>query len=484
MSISRRKFLGAAGAGLAASALAPLIKTRSARGGGSGFQTKHVVVLAIAGGIRLQESLGMSAGATMPNLFGRVPLISGFGDGDAGPVQVAPEYDAVVRPVVTPQPLATPLYTQGALVTNLRYAAGAPGHLQGHACLVSGYYNNIENRADARLPVPTIFEIHRRETNAPATDAWYLSVPGGFYRALQASDHPAFGARFGGSYMSPPGIMTPIIPLIASGVRTLSISSTGPFALPAIPHDVDEDAAVRRLAGVLDGNSPPYAPDNAIFRASEAENAAFQDHVAEFYADTTYDQYLPSSIGIGFDNGDGDVDGNGDVLTVYHTERVLEKFRPAITVVSLLDVDVCHGDYNGYLRAQLIADAAVRHLWEFIQSTDGLRNETTLIVVPEHGRHLFFNGQNPDSLGRSGIDHGVGDDGDRDVWMLALGPDIKPGTVIAPTGITQPGRASGRYETIDAIMLASTLLGHGDVMTSALDDAGARPGLAIEEVLA
>ena len=150
---------------------------------------------------------------------------------------------------------------------------------------------------------------------------------------------------------------------------------------------------------------------------------------------------------------------------------------------SLLDIDACHGDFNGYLRGQVIADACVRHLWELIQSTDGLRDRTTLLVLPEHGRHLFHNGRNPDSLGRSGLDHGQGDDGDRDVWLLALGPDIKAGEVISPTNVTQSGRSSGRYETIDAPMLAATLLGHGEAMTGELSAGGFRPGLVASEVL-
>jgi hypothetical protein len=93
-----------------------------------------------------------------------------------------------------------------------------------------------------------------------------------------------------------------------------------------------------------------------------------------------------------------------------------------------------------------------------------------------------MNGNNPDSFGRSGVDHGQGDDGDRDVWMLALGPDIAPG-VYSPTGVTQPGRSSGRYETIDAVMTAMSMLGYQERMTLSLQDAGARPGLLIEEVL-
>jgi hypothetical protein len=68
--------------------------------------------------------------------------------------------------------------------------------------------------------------------------------------------------------------------------------------------------------------------------------------------------------------------------------------------------------------------------------------------------------------------------------MLALGAGIKPNQVIAPTGVAQTGRSSGRYETIDAVMTAMTVLGHQDAMKTALVAEGARPGLTIQEVMA
>jgi hypothetical protein len=477
MTISRRKFLGGLGAGAAGAALAPFIQTRRARAGGG--VTRKVVIVGIGGGLRLRESLGMAEGATMPNLFGTAPLIPGFGT-SAPPARIAPEYAAMVPPLVLGATRPVPLYTEGALITNLRYAEGAPGHLQGHACLVSGYYNNLENRADARLPVPTIFELHRRATDAASTDAWYLSVPGGFYRALLTSAAPGYGPDYAATYLQPPGLMSPIVPIVATGTRNIDIGG-GTFELPHVPRDPDEDAAVRRLAGVLDGNFPAYPDDGLTVRAG-ADNEAIHDHLAEIFADETWESFFPEAFGIGTATDDGQIDATNDALTVYHAEQVLQKFQPSLLAMTLLDIDACHEDFNGYLRGQQVADACVSHLWSFIQSTEGLRDETTLIVMPEHGRHLFMNGQNPDSFGRSGIDHGEGDDGDRDVWMLALGPDVAPG-VYAPTGITQSGRTSGRYESIDAIMTAMTLLGHGDAMTTELEDAGARPGLVIQEVL-
>ena len=65
-----------------------------------------------------------------------------------------------------------------------------------------------------------------------------------------------------------------------------------------------------------------------------------------------------------------------------------------------------------------------------------------------------------------------------------LGPDIRAGQVIAPSGPAQTGRTSGRYENIDAVMTAMTLLGHGERLKDDLETAQKRPGLVIDEVLA
>lgn len=474
MSFSRRSFLRAATA-LGLGALAGPFVPRPARAAGP-FKAKRVVVVGVAGGLRLSESLGMAEGATMPNLFGDVPLVPGFGSTPIGPPNIAPEY--ALPNLVTPPPLTTPLHTQGALITNLRYAEGAPGHLQGSACLVSGAYNNIDNRLDARAPSPTLFELHRRATNAPATDAWCLSVLGGFFRALQASDHPEYGPRFGGTWLSPPAVMSPLFSLAVSGRRSLPLD--GSVALPTIDDPVAEIQAVRKLTSVLDGNTPEY--DDGAFRTTPEESAAIEEHLAAVFGDPTYGSFFPQDFGIGIESPDGQLQGTGDAITTYYAERVLQRFLPHVMMLSLFDVDTCHADYNGYLAGQILVDACVRHLWETIQSTEGLKDETALFVLPEHGRQLFFNGKNPDSLGRSGLDHGGGDDGDRDVWVLALGPDFKPG-VYSPTGIQQDGRVSGRYETIDVIETAASILGVGDAMTAELSAKGQRPGLLIEDIL-
>lgn len=480
--MNRRSFLrgGLAGLGAVAAtkALSPLIKVKQAHAAGNG---KRIIIVGIGGGLRLRESLGMGEGATMPNLFGTTPLVTGFATGSQGAPRIAPEYAQNARPLAMPPVRAVPLYKQGSLITNLRYADGPPGHLQGHGCLLSGFYNRLENRADARMPVPTIFEIHRQKASAPATDAWYISQVGGFYRALIASENPAYGPRYAGIYLQPPGAMSPLMPIITSGKRSLTLTQATGF--PNIPADAAEDAAAQRLSKILDGNSPEFERTDPIVHLTAEDNAKIQGHLSEIYADNTFQSYFPDSFGIGMRTQDGGIDGTPDAITVYHAERVLSKFKPSVMAITLLDVDVCHGDFNGYLRNQQLADACVNHLWNFIQADPELAATTTMIVLPEHGRHLFFNGNNPDSLGRSGIDHGQGDNGDRDVWMLALGPDIKPDNVIAPTTVSQPGRSTNRYETIDAIMTAMGVLGHDGALKDGLVAQGARPGLIVQEVL-
>ncbi|MDQ3335762.1 MAG: hypothetical protein M4D80_11390 [Myxococcota bacterium] len=480
--MNRRNFLrgGLAGLGAVAAtkALSPLIKIKRAHAAGNG---KRIIIVGIGGGLRLRESLGMGEGATMPNLFGNTPLVTGFATGSQGAPRIAPEYAQIAQPLVLPAVRPTPLYTQGSLITNLRYADGPPGHLQGHGCLLSGGYNRLENRADARMPVPTIFEIHRQKASAPATDAWYISQVGGFYRALIASEHAAYGPRYAGIYLQPPGAMSALMPIITSGKR--SIDFVPGVVLPTIPADAAEDAAAQRLTKVLDGNSPEFSRTDPIVHLAAEDNSRIQSHLSEIYADPSYQSFFPDSFGIGLRQQDGGVEGTPDAQTIYHAERVLSKFKPSVMAITLLDVDTCHADFNGYLRMQQVADACVNHLWNFIQADPELAATTTMIVLPEHGRHMFFNGNNPDSLGRSGIDHGQGDNGDRDVWMLALGPNIKKNNVIAPTNVSQPGRSTNRYETIDAVMTAMTVLGHDGALKEGLVSQDVRPGLLVQEVM-
>ena len=121
MALNRRTFLKGLGVAAATTTLSPLIKVKRASAATGG---KRIIIVGIGGGLRMRESLGMGEGATLPNLMGTTPLVTGFATGSQGAPRIAPEYAAIARPLALPAVRPTPLHTQGTLITNLRYADG------------------------------------------------------------------------------------------------------------------------------------------------------------------------------------------------------------------------------------------------------------------------------------------------------------------------------------------------------------------------
>ncbi|HET6201805.1 MAG TPA: hypothetical protein VFI25_03255 [Planctomycetota bacterium] len=157
---TRRRFLQAAGAGVAASALP---RALFAAGGKEG-KTKRVVLVAFAGGVRSRETIGTPA--NVPNL--------------------------------------TKLASEGVLLPNV--ATQNVGHYGAALSLFTGCVEVKGIRENARGSNPTIFEVLRRERNLPANQVW-LSATGGPQALNYAySLHPDFGARFGANLISGDGI--------------------------------------------------------------------------------------------------------------------------------------------------------------------------------------------------------------------------------------------------------------------------------------
>ncbi len=95
------------------------------------------------------------------------------------------------------------------------------------------------------------------------------------------------------------------------------------------------------------------------------------------------------------------------------------------------DVDVCHFNYSEYANNLRKADFAVAQLWNTIQSTPGMADDTVLIIAPEHGRNFYTN-TSVDAYGRAALDHTAPNDPDfsgdpnltmaRDIFCLVVGP--------------------------------------------------------------
>lgn len=146
--------------------------------------------------------------------------------------------------------------------------------------------------------------------------------------------------------------------------------------------------------------------------------------------------------------------GNGDEYSpdIHTWKVVLEKLRvdqPNLMLINLLEVDTRghSNDWPNYLEAIKRTDDYAMQLWEFIQSNDYYKDNTTLIITNDHGRHL-------DGHKDGFKEHGDGCEGCRKIYMLALGPDFRKNRVITE-----------EYEQIDISKTIAEIL-HFDMPTS------------------
>ena len=113
------------------------------------------------------------------------------------------------------------------------------------------------------------------------------------------------------------------------------------------------------------------------------------------------------------------------------------------------DVDVGHDNFTQYANNLQKADYALWHLWETIQSTPGMANDTILIAAPEHGRNEQGNGI-IDAYGREALDH-TNDDMSREIFALVLGPN---GVVVQDQVFSQE-----KGESVDIVPTIANILG-------------------------
>jgi hypothetical protein len=404
---SRRSFLRAAGRAALLAPLAPLVRVRPAFGE-TPFRTRHVVVLLFGGGTRVRESIDMAEGALMPNLLGTSLL----GGGDAPETRIdttGTMGDA--RTLRLPIPRAAPLRTLGTLWTRVRYAAGAGGHTQGAASAVCGAYNDKGPRQDDRPLPPTLFELLRKKAELPTTATWLVRLAPSM-NALTHSRHPDFGARYGASYLDPAPLIDSFA--LASALRR-PIDPIRPENVPNLFVEPNERAAADRVRRLLDGNFP--SPSE---RPPSTEREKLERFVIDRLLAGGYPDARPLS-------------STSDAIAGYATEQILSTFRPTLTFVNAFEIDAAHQNFNVYLNQIRVADAMASLLWDAIEADAELRGRTTLLVLPEHGRDSTSNYREPDRFGRRPVDHGAdpGPGGFRDIWCLAIGPDIRANDIVA-----------------------------------------------------
>lgn len=109
-------------------------------------------------------------------------------------------------------------------------------------------------------------------------------------------------------------------------------------------------------------------------------------------------------------------DNQIDAITIQAAHEYLIQHKPRVMFVGLGETDEWgHARrYDRYLHAAHRADDSLRRLWELVQSLPEYKDQTTIVVAPDHGRGSTI---------RDWTDHGAKIEGAEYVWMCMIGPD-------------------------------------------------------------
>lgn len=105
-----------------------------------------------------------------------------------------------------------------------------------------------------------------------------------------------------------------------------------------------------------------------------------------------------------------------DVFTHYQALHYLKKMKPKIIFIGYGETDewAHEGNYSNYLDAANRVDKWISEIWDWVQSTQGYKNNTYLLITTDHGR----------GLNDQWVAHGKNIEGSSNTWFAVLGPKI------------------------------------------------------------
>lgn len=381
--MDRRKFLRTSALVAAGTIAAPYILPSGRLFAATGNRlADHVVFVLYAGGVRNFESMHKAEGNLMPSTL-------------VGNENISP--DIISGMSNLPLYSGAKLQTQGTLFKEFRFKEGPTGHYSGHTTAMTGRYNQNGISISQRPLSPTIFEYYRKH-NSPtqtAMNAWWISDSLGPYPALNYSDYAGYGPMYGANYAQPANAIV---------------------GLPQNPVMLDDagKSKVSTMRDFLDKNftSNLTAGDSGIINSAD-DRERIEAFLRAEYSDAIAGNYY------NFWGLDQSV-MNNDLITSYFAGKVMQEFQPELLVVNMQGVDVCHSNFTAYCNNLRKADYAIARLWDTIQSTPGMANNTVMIVAPEHGRNELPN-TIVDRYGRYALDH-TSDEISRQIFCMLLGP--------------------------------------------------------------
>jgi hypothetical protein len=424
--MERRAFIKKAGIATVGAFVLPYILPSGRLFAATGSRkVNHVVLVMFAGGLRNLETVKQNQSNLMSTMLKDITPFSAQNG---------------IADVLPASPLGTSRLMQyGTLMQEFRFKEGPTGHYNGHITALTGRYSMADINLRSNPEYPTIFEYYRKHNdgalNTSGLNAWWISDSLGPYPALNYSSYEGYGSTYGANYMQPSAL--------------ISWDGYSNFGNPK-NFSGDEMQAVQKIRAFCDANfANQYAAESVGVVNSPAERQMLNDFLHELFQGASSPGYNTWGFGNKMSN---------DLINLYYSEKIIQKFKPELTVLNMQDVDVCHTDFTKYCNGLRKADWGVSHLWNTIENTPGMAGDTVMIVVPEHGRNLAPNTV-VDAYGRPAFDHNS-DATSREIFCLIVGP---AGVVYQDKVLTK------EYgESIDVVPTIADLLGFRDRIPSGM----------------
>ncbi len=422
--MKRKQFIKNAALTAAGAIVAPYILPSGRLFAATGSRkVNHVVFCLFAGGVRNLESMHKAEGNLMVNTLNGSESISADIAGGMSPL---------------PQLASTRLQNLGTLFKEFRYSTGPTGHYNGHTTALTGKYSDEAIQLKQPPKYPTIFEYYRKH-NSPgmsALNAWWISDSLGPYPFLNYSAYEGYGPMFGANMIQPASILS----YDANSVLGNSLQLSG-----------NEKSKCDLMRAFADGQ---FKAPQEITSAGIKNTAEDAEHLQTFIRTLMYE------VSQGLHSNPWGVNMNGDMANIYFGTKIMQEFKPELMVINMQNIDIGHFDYTKYVNNIRQADFALYKLWDAIQNTPGMANDTILIVAPEHGRNQQPNSV-VDAYGRYALDHN-NDQMSREIFCLMVGP----------SGIVKQGQvfSAQQGESVDIVPTIANILGFDNDIPGGLLD--------------
>lgn len=436
MVMKRREFIKKAGLTAAGSAAFPYILPSGRLFAKTNAElAQHVVYVLFAGGVRQQEAVlkRYLAGSQGVNIEGNIMynMINGAPP-DRKIVYGTTPPNEPTGSLPIPPVLSQTLQTQGLLFPEVEAVNG--GHYGGLTSLLTGNRSTAQG-LKVRPVSPTIFEYLRRHRGFKASDIWFVgSGIGNSFPLLNSSDHEAYGTEFGANFVAPS---------ITFGKEGLEVLSNA-----KVYHPQEELEPIRKMREFLNNTFRIKNGEVQGIKNDEDEKIKIKQFIREIFNKQSTGSLAHSPV-----------TGGGDLSTIAYAAEVLKYFKPKLLVLNLTNVDGCHSNFSGYLRALHRADHGVGWLWSYIQSQiPEMAGNTIMLTSPECGRNL---NPNPiqDENDWYAFDHS-GDYNTSRVFTQMVGPNV-------PSNLVVGGESNRVGRTTDNVLTIAEIFGIKDAVNSA-----------------